>query len=151
MPPPRPLSQDDLAAADLAHIAKPVIVFDGVCHLCTGFAKFVIRHDRDGRFLFLAAQSPRGETLYRRLGLKTDDWDSNLLILGGRVYTELDAAVEITRRFGGLWRLTPILYVLPRSLRDWLYSRIARNRYDWFGKRDVCYMPTPELQSRFLG
>jgi predicted DCC family thiol-disulfide oxidoreductase YuxK len=150
MPPPRALSQEDLAAADLTHIAKPVIVFDGICHLCTGFAKFVIRHDRDGRFLFLAAQSLRGETLYRRLGLKTDDWDSNLLILDGRVHIEFDAAIEIGRRFGGLWRLAPILYVLPRFLRNWLYNRIARNRYDWFGKRDVCYVPTPELQSRFL-
>jgi predicted DCC family thiol-disulfide oxidoreductase YuxK len=150
MPPPRTLSQDDLAAADLAHVSKPVIVFDGVCHLCTAFAKFVIRHDGDGRFLFLAAQSPRGETLYRRLGLKTDDWDSNLLILDGRVYTELDAAIEISRRFGGVWSLTPVIYILPRPLRDWLYNRIARNRYDWFGKRDVCYLPTPELQSRFL-
>ena len=150
MPPPRTLSQADLAAADLTHIAKPVIVFDGVCHLCTGFAKFVIRHDRDGRFLFLAAQSPRGETLYSRLGLKTGDWDSNLLILDGRVYTELDAAVEISRRFGGAWRLTRIFYVLPRPIRDWLYNRIARNRYDWFGKRDTCYVPTPELRARFL-
>jgi predicted DCC family thiol-disulfide oxidoreductase YuxK len=150
MPPPRILSREDLAAADLAHIARPVIVFDGVCHLCTGFAKFVIRHDRGGRFLFLAAQSSRGEALYRRLGLKTADWDSNLLILEGRVHTELDAFIEITRRFGGLWSATPMLYILPRPLRDWLYNRIARNRYDWFGKRDTCFVPTPELQSRFL-
>ena len=150
MPPPRALSPEDLAAADLTHIAKPVIVFDGVCHLCTGFAKFVIRHDSDGRFLFLAAQSARGEVLYRRLGLKADDWDSNLLILDGRVYTELDAFVEISRRFGGFWRLTRVLYALPRPLRDWLYNRIARNRYDWFGKRDTCFVPTPELRARFL-
>jgi predicted DCC family thiol-disulfide oxidoreductase YuxK len=150
VPPPRALSPENLAAADLSAIAKPVIVFDGVCHLCTGFAQFVIRHDRDGRFLFAAAQSTRGETLYRRLGLRTEDWESNLLILDGRVFTELDAFVEITRRFGGLWSATPILYLLPRPLRDWLYNRIARNRYAWFGKRDACFMPTPELRSRFL-
>jgi predicted DCC family thiol-disulfide oxidoreductase YuxK len=150
MPPPRPISKEDLAAADLTHVAKPVIVFDGICHLCTGFAKFVIRHDPDGRFLLLAAQSSRGEVLYRRLGLKTDDWDSNLLILDGRVYTEFDAFIEIARRFGGLWRLTPILYALPRPVRNWLYNRIARNRYDWFGKRDTCFVPNPELNARFL-
>ena len=150
MPPPRSLSQDDLTAAELTSIAKPVIVFDGICHLCTGFAKFVIRHDRDGRFLFLAAQSPRGEVLYRRLGLKTGDWESNLLILDRQVYTELDSFIEVTRRFGGPWRLMPILYALPRPIRDWLYNRIARNRYAWFGRRDVCFVPTPELQSRFL-
>jgi len=150
MPPPRALSREDLAAADLTHIGKPVIVFDGVCHLCAGFAKFVIRHDRDVRFLFMAAQSPRGATLYGRLGLKTGDWDSNLLILNGRVHTELDAFIEISRRFGGAWRLTPVLYALPRLLRDWLYNRIARNRYAWFGKRDTCFVPTPDLRARFL-
>jgi predicted DCC family thiol-disulfide oxidoreductase YuxK len=150
MPPPRPISVEDLAAAGLSAIAKPVIVFDGVCHLCTGFAKFVIGHDHAERFLFMAAQSPRGETLYRRLGLKTDDLETNLLILDGRVYTELDAFIEISRRFGGLWRLTPSLYALPRPIRDWLYLRIARNRYRWFGKRDICFMPTPELSARFL-
>ena len=56
----------------------------------------------------------------------------------------------VSRRFGGFWRLMPILYWIPRVLRDWLYNRIARNRYHWFGKRDICYLPTPELASRFL-
>jgi predicted DCC family thiol-disulfide oxidoreductase YuxK len=89
------------------------------------------------------------------MGLKSgapeiQDWDSNLLVLEGRVYTELDAFIEIARRFDGFWRLMPILYVIPRPLRDWLYLRIARNRYRWFGKRDTCYLPTPELAARFL-
>jgi predicted DCC family thiol-disulfide oxidoreductase YuxK len=150
MPPPRPISAEDLAAANLSTLAHPLIVFDGVCHLCTGFVGFVIRWDRDALFQFLPAQSPRGEVLYARLGLKSDDWNSNLLVLEGRVYTELDAFVEIARRFGGFWRLMPILYAIPRPLREWLYNRIARNRYDWFGKRDTCYLPTPELAPRFL-
>jgi len=146
----RPISQEDLAAAQLGGMTKPLIVFDGVCHLCTGFVKFVIRHDRAGRFLFLPAQSLRGEALYCRLGLKTVDWESNLLLQDGRVHTELDAFVEITRRFGGAWALTPVLYVLPRALRDWLYNRIARNRYRWFGKRATCFLPSPALAARFL-
>ncbi len=150
MPPPRPITDADLAAAQLSDLRKPLIVFDGVCHLCTGFVHFVIRWDQAGLFQFLPAQSPRGEALYARFGLKSGDWDSNLLILDGRVFTELDAFIEIARHFGGLWSLMPILYVMPRSLRDWLYRRIARNRYDWFGKRDACYLPTPELASRFL-
>lgn len=150
MPPPRPVSAEDLAAAHLSHLRKPLIVFDGICHLCTGFVQFVIRWDREALFQFLPAQSPRGEALYARLGLKSGDWDSNLLVLEGRVYTELDAFIEIARRFGGLWRLMPILYVIPRPLRDWLYLRIARNRYAWFGKRDACYLPTAALASRFL-
>lgn len=155
MPSPRPISSEDLAATGLSDLRKPLIVFDGICHLCTGFVRFVIRWDRAALFQFLPAQSPRGEALYARLGLKSgapenQDWDSNLLVLEGCVYTELDAFVEITRRFGGLWRLMPILYAIPRTLRDWLYNRIARNRYDWFGKRETCYLPTPDLASRFL-
>jgi len=150
MPPSRPISEADLAAAGLSDQRKPLIVFDGICHLCTGFVHFVIRRDRDGLFQFLPAQSPRGEALYARLGLKTGDWESNILVREGTVTTELDAFIEITRRFGGLWRLTPILYAIPRPLRDWLYTRIARNRYRWFGKRDACYLPTPELAPRFL-
>lgn len=155
MPRPRPVSPEDLAAAQLSDLGKPLIVFDGICHLCTGFVHFVIRRDKAGLFQFLPAQSPRGEALYARLGLKSgaseiQDWDSNLLVIEGRVYTELDAFIEIARRFGGLWRLMPILYVITRPLRDWLYRRVARNRYRWFGKRDACYLPTPELASRFL-
>ncbi|MDQ7249476.1 thiol-disulfide oxidoreductase DCC family protein [Dongia sedimenti] len=150
MPPPRPISAADLAAANLSDLRHPLIVFDGICHLCTGFVRFVIRRDHAALFRFLPAQSPRGEALYARLGLKSGDWDSNLLVMNGRVTTELDAFIEITRRFGGLWRAMPILYAIPRPLRDWLYTRIARNRYRWFGKRDVCYLPTPELAVRFL-
>jgi predicted DCC family thiol-disulfide oxidoreductase YuxK len=150
MSPPRPISEADLAAADLSDLRHPLIVFDGICHLCTGFVRFVIRWDRVALFQFLPAQSPRGEALYARLGLKSGDWDTNLLVLDGRVYTELDAFIEIARRFGGLWQLVPLLYAIPRILRDWLYNRLARNRYNWFGKRDVCYLPAPDLASRFL-
>jgi predicted DCC family thiol-disulfide oxidoreductase YuxK len=150
MPPPRPVSREDLAAANLSDLRQPLIVFDGIWHLCTGFVHFVIGWDREALFQFLPAQSPRGDALYARLGLKSGDWDSNLLVLDGRVYTELDAFIEIARRFGGIWRLTPILYAIPQALRDWLYNRLARNRYRWFGKRDVCYLPTPELAARFL-
>ncbi len=150
MPPPRPISRADLAAAHLSDLKQPLIVFDGVCHLCTGFVQFVIRWDRNALFQFLPAQSPRGEMLYARLGLKSGDWDSNLLVIDGKVHTELDAFIEIARRFGGLWRLIPILYAVPRLLRDWAYYRLARNRYRWFGKRDTCYLPNPELAARFL-
>src|SRR3954451_4501466 len=129
MPPPRPVSMEDLAASGLSDLDHPLIVFDGVCHLCTGFVHFVIRRDPRAQFQFLPAQSQRGEALYARLGLKSGDWDSNLLVLDGRVYTELDAFVEIARRFVGLWRLMPVLYAIPRVLRDWIYNRIARNRY----------------------
>jgi len=150
MPRPRAVTSADLAAAGFSQLDHPLIVFDGICHLCTGFVRFVIRHDRAALFRFLPAQSARGEQLYARFGLKQGDWDSNLLVLEGRIHTELDAFIEVTRRFGGLWRVMPVLYAIPRPLRDWLYNRVARNRYRWFGKRDICYLPTPDLAARFL-
>ena len=150
MPAPRPVTQVDLVAVGLGGLDAPLIVFDGVCHLCTGFVRFVIRHDREHQFLFLPAQSARGTALYARLGMRITDWESNLLVTEGKVYTDLDSFIEITRRFGGLWRLMPVLYVIPRGLRDRFYRWIARNRYRWFGKRDTCYLPTPELTLHFL-
>jgi predicted DCC family thiol-disulfide oxidoreductase YuxK len=150
MPAPRIVSQDDLAAVGLASADTPLIVFDGVCHLCTGFVRFVLRHDRAARFHFLSAQSARGAALYGRLGMATCDWESNLLVADGRVFTELDAFIEITRRFGGAWRLMPALYALPRRMRDALYLLIARNRYRWFGRRETCWLPEPAWSARFL-
>jgi predicted DCC family thiol-disulfide oxidoreductase YuxK len=148
--PPRAILPEDLSATGLAGLREPLIVFDGICHLCAGFVQFVIRHDHERLFRFLPAQSPRGTALYARFGLKSADWDSNLLIADGLLYTDLDSFIEVTRRFGGIWRMTIGLYLLPRPLRAWLYNRIARNRYRWFGKRETCYLPRPELAARFL-
>ncbi len=129
---------------------KPLIVFDGVCVLCTGFARFVARRDTAHQFRFTAAQSPLGQALFRHYELDPVNYETNLLIAEGRVFGKMDAFAGIMRRLGGLWRWTGLLAFLPAPLADGLYDRIARNRYRLFGRRDQCVVPGPEWRDRVL-
>ena len=127
----------------------PVVLFDGVCNLCNGSVVFIIRRDPRGVFRFAPLQSPAAASLLgERAGTLPD---SLVLVENGRLYTRSDAVLRIVRRLRQPWPLASALVELPAPLRDWLYAWVARNRYRWFGKRDVCMVPTPELQARFLG
>jgi predicted DCC family thiol-disulfide oxidoreductase YuxK len=126
----------------------PVVLFDGVCNLCNGSVVFIIRRDPRGVFRFAPLQSPAAAALLgERVGALPD---SLVLIENGRVYTQSTAVLRVARRLRQPWPLVSALIVLPAPLRDWLYAWIARNRYRWFGRREVCMVPTPELQARFL-
>jgi predicted DCC family thiol-disulfide oxidoreductase YuxK len=129
----------------------PLIVFDGVCVFCSGFVQLVLKLDRKKRFRFATAQSPLGEALFRRHGLPTDDYDSNLAIIDGAAFTKLDSFVAVMAALGWPWRAAKALLILPRPLRDWLYDRIARNRYALFGRKDSCDIPSAELRERLIG
>ena len=130
---------------------QPLIVFDGVCVFCSGFVQLIIRLDRKKRFHFATAQSSFGEALFRRHGLPTDDYDSNLAIIDGAAFTKLDSFVAVMSALGWPWRAAKALLILPRSLRDWLYDRVARNRYTLFGRKDSCEIPSAELRQRLIG
>ncbi|TGT73829.1 MULTISPECIES: thiol-disulfide oxidoreductase DCC family protein [unclassified Mesorhizobium] len=130
---------------------QPLIVFDGVCVFCSGFVQLILRLDREKRFRFATAQSPLGEALFRRHGLPTDDYDSNLAIIDGAAFTKLDSFVAVMAALGWPWRATKALLILPRPLRDWLYDRVARNRYALFGRKDSCEIPSAELRERLIG
>lgn len=127
-----------------------VVVFDGVCVLCSGFLKFMLKHDKRQQFQFVIAQSDLGEELYAHLGFKSADYDTNVIIVGGRIYTKLDAFAAAMGALGGIWSIAGIVRILPRPISDWLYNRIARNRYAIFGKTDACLVPTSDIQDRFL-
>jgi predicted DCC family thiol-disulfide oxidoreductase YuxK len=127
-----------------------VILFDGVCNLCNGFVQFVIERDRGGRFQFGPLQSDAARRLIRAAGAADPLPDSIVLIENGRAWTRSSAALRIARGLSFPWSLAYALIVVPRPLRDWVYEIVARNRYRWFGKRDVCMVPTPALRSRFL-
>jgi predicted DCC family thiol-disulfide oxidoreductase YuxK len=129
--------------------AHPVVLFDGVCNLCNRSVQTILRHDRQARFRFASLQSPVGERLRDELGIDRKV-DSVLLVEDGRWYKESDAALRIARGLGGAWKLLGIFRLIPRPLRDAAYRLIARNRYRWFGKRETCWLPTPELRGRFL-
>ena len=128
----------------------PVILFDGVCNLCNGWVQFVISHDPSARFRFASFQSPAGRRLSLANGVDPDALKSFFLLSDGTLLARSDAAIEVVVRFGGFWRLLGILRLVPRPLRDWVYSVVARNRYRLFGKREACLMPSPELSGRFL-
>jgi len=127
-----------------------VILFDGVCNLCNGFVTFVIARDPDRRFQFGALQSPAARRLLDSVDLGEAGPDSVVLVEDGRAWTRSGAALRIARGLTFPWPLAAIFVVVPRPLRDWIYNLVARNRYRWFGKRDVCMVPTPELRARFI-
>jgi predicted DCC family thiol-disulfide oxidoreductase YuxK len=129
----------------------PLIVFDGVCVLCSGFVRMVVRLDRQSRFRFATAQSPFGEALFRKHGLRPDSDETNLVLIDGVAFTRLDSFVAVMSELGWQWRATKALMLLPRPLRDWLYDRIAKNRYALFGRKDSCEVPSAELREQFLG
>jgi predicted DCC family thiol-disulfide oxidoreductase YuxK len=128
----------------------PVLLFDGVCNLCNGSVQFILRRDPRARFRFASLQSAVGQRYLEELGVDRQAVDSVILVEGGRWYQESDAALRVVRILGGPWRVLGIFRMVPRPLRDRLYRLIARNRYRWFGKRETCWLPTPELRERFL-
>jgi len=130
-----------------------VILFDGVCNLCSGAVRFIVDRDRDAVFRFASLQSEAGEKLLRDYGIEPakGDPDTIVLIDRGRAFVRSTAALHIARRLGGVYKILFWLGVLwPRFLRDFVYDFVARHRYRWFGKKDSCMVPTPELRARFL-
>ena len=128
-----------------------IVLFDGVCHMCSNSVNFIIRRDRRKLFKFAPLQSPVGQELLRRHHLWPDELDTFILIEEGRAYTRSTAALRVAKRLSGLWPLAYMLIVVPKLLRDVVYGVIAKNRYKWFGKRDECMMPTADVKERFLG
>jgi predicted DCC family thiol-disulfide oxidoreductase YuxK len=128
----------------------PVVVFDGVCRLCSRWVQFLLRYDRSGRIRFAPMQGQTGRALLQQHGLDPDDPLSFLWVESGRGYRNSDAILRIVDGLGGAWRLLRILRLLPRSLRDAGYRLIARNRYRWFGRRDACLLPDAAVAQRFL-
>jgi predicted DCC family thiol-disulfide oxidoreductase YuxK len=127
-----------------------LILFDGVCNLCNRFVQFVIERDPDGRFQFGALQSAAARRLLDQHDALSPVPDSVVLVEEGRVFTASTAALRIVRHLRFPWPLAAAVLAIPRPLRDWIYSAVARRRYRWFGKRDQCMVPTPALRSRFI-
>lgn len=127
----------------------PIVFFDGVCNLCSGAVQFILKHEKEHRLFFAPLQ---GET-FRKIHeqQKTEFPDSIVLYQAGALYVESGAVLRIARHLTGFWRLLSYpAWAIPPFIRDALYRFIARNRYRWFGKKETCFLPTPELRSRFL-
>ena len=130
---------------------RPIIIFDGKCVFCSGFANFILQTDRHYRFRLLAAQTSLGVALYRHYGLDPVNYTTNILLADGTPWFKSAAALRIFQLLGLPWALLSAGWLLPRALRDGLYDIVARNRVRWFGARQTCYVPDPTHADRFLG
>jgi predicted DCC family thiol-disulfide oxidoreductase YuxK len=118
-----------------------VIVFDGICHVCSGGVRFLARHRIEPPFVLIPMQSAEGKALLDKFGIDTEDPATFLVLDRGLVLTQSDGSIHVMAAIGGLWRLVVVARVIPRAWRDWLYRLLARNRYRWFGRRATCYVP----------
>ena len=130
---------------------KKVILFDGVCNLCNSSIIFVIKHDPKDLFRFAPLQSDLGQELIKKHHIDATKVDSIILVDQEKAYVKSSAALRIARHLSGGYSLLSIFLIFPAFLRNVVYDYIARNRYKWYGKKDSCMIPTPELKAKFLG
>ncbi len=129
---------------------EPIILFDGVCNFCNGAVNFIIRQDKKGVFKFASLQSNKGQELAEKYGLPKTNFDSFILIENGKVYKRSTAGLKLYNKLPWYWKWTQVFWIIPKFLRDAVYDFVAKNRYKWFGKKETCMIPTPEVRSRFL-
>lgn len=135
---------------DLAN--KKIVLFDGVCNLCTGTVTFIIKRDGKDKFRFASLQSEVGKQLMEERHIDPSS-NNSIIVIEPQVayYVKSTAAIEIAKELGGLWPVLQVFsYICPEGIRDSIYEFIAKNRYKWFGKKDSCMIPTPALKSKFL-
>lgn len=130
---------------------KKIILFDGVCNLCNSAVQFIIKNDRKDVFRFVALQSDLGQEILAYIGIDPNTIDSIVLYEPGvAYYYKSSAALEIAKSLDGFFSLGIILKIIPTGIRNHLYDYIALNRYKWYGKKESCMIPTPELKAKFL-
>jgi predicted DCC family thiol-disulfide oxidoreductase YuxK len=128
----------------------PIIVFDGLCVLCSANAQFVLATDKKGHFRLAAMQGEIGKALFARFDIDPDDPDTIIVVDGEMVWRDSDAVLQIYYGLGWPWRVAAIFKVVPRVIRDPIYRLVARNRYRVFGKRETCWLPSSEQAKRVL-
>jgi predicted DCC family thiol-disulfide oxidoreductase YuxK len=131
-------------------MAEQIILFDGVCNLCNGLVRFIIRQDKAARFKFASLQSASGQQLLQKFELPARQLISFVYIRGDRCYLKSDAALEVLRDLGNGWKLFYAFKIFPKVFRDFMYNIVARSRYKIFGRTDSCPLPAPELSERFI-
>ena len=130
---------------------KKIILFDGVCNLCNSAVQYVIKHDKKDIFRFVALQSELGKEILAYIGIDAKNLDSIVLYEPGvAYYCKSDAALQIARNLNVLFSLGTVFKIFPTGIRNLLYDYVAKNRYEWYGKKESCMIPTPELKAKFL-
>lgn len=130
---------------------KKIILFDGVCNLCESSVQFIIKRDKKDIFRFVAIQSEMGQKIIKHIGIDTSKTDSIILYIPGQAYYyKAEAALLIAKELKGVYSLLAIFSFVPNAIKNVVYDYIAKNRYKWYGKKESCMIPTPELKAKFL-
>jgi len=125
------------------------IYFDGICNLCNRGVQFIIKRDPKKKFRFASLQGEAGQNMLKKYGMQQHNFDTFILQEGDKIYTRSTAALRIVRHLKGGWKLLYGTIIIPRFIRNAIYNWIAKRRYKWFGKKDKCLIPSPELKERF--
>lgn len=132
------------------YAGQRIVLFDGVCKLCNAWVRFLIKYDTAQRIKLCSVQSERGQSILQSLGMPTDRYETMVFLEDSRVWKQGDAFLKVVGHFPMPWPLLRVLLIVPRPLRNWLYERIALNRYRWFGRNDRCLVPNDSDKARFL-
>ena len=127
-----------------------IIVFDGVCNLCSGWVHFIIKRDPSAAFYFCSVQSDAGKALLAFIGLPTDQIETVVYFRSGEVFLRSSACLEIVKALPAGWPILSIGLYIPRVFRDWCYNVIAKNRYRWWGRKTQCLQPSASIKNRFI-
>lgn len=133
-----------------AALPENIVIFDGVCNLCEFSVHFIFERDAAGQFYFTPAQSPLGSALLKHFGINSSRLDTVVLVRGDQAFTRSAAAIEIASGLDTPWNLLAVFKAVPEPLRDMIYDLIAQNRYQLFGKKEECMLPSEALRRRFL-
>lgn len=129
---------------------NPILLFDGVCNVCNATVDFVLKNDKSKSILFTSLQSSKGRELLEKYGLNPNELSTVVLIYKNKAFIKSSAVLQTAKIMGFPWNISVLFFIIPKFLRDYLYTQFAKRRYQWFGKKDTCRIATPEEKSRFL-
>lgn len=139
-----------MASTNKSSSGNSVILFDGVCNLCSASVQFVLKHDKHQRFLFSPLQSQYAQTILTKHQLSNKDLNSFILIQNNQFYTQSTAAIKVAKALAFPINLLVIFIIIPPFIRNYIYHIVAKNRYRWFGKKSSCYVPVSNWENRFI-
>lgn len=127
-----------------------IILFDGVCNFCNSSVNFIIKRDKKNYFLFSSLQSEYSQKFLTKNNFPTNNFNSIILIENNKLYQKSTAALKIAKHLKGLWKLSYVFIIIPPFIRDFFYDVLTKNRYKWFGKKEMCMIPDEKIKRKFL-
>ena len=129
---------------------QKIVFFDGVCNLCSSVVQLLIRHNAKENLLFASLQSKTGQEMLAHFQLSATEFNSFVYLKEGKLLQKSEAALELSKELKHLWPMFYIFMIVPKFIRNAVYDLIAKNRYNWFGKKNECWLPSIHLKKRFL-